>query len=60
MFKWRLTELTGRKGVNGQHSGVDFLSQGVVNNNFPVTPEMYRRREAELARVKGMEVQDIP
>lgn len=36
--------------------GVDFLSQSVVNNNFPVLPEMFVWREAELAWLKGMEV----
>jgi hypothetical protein len=32
----------------------------MVLNNFPVTPEMYRRREAELALLKRMEVKLHP
>jgi hypothetical protein len=32
--------------------GIDFLSQCAININFPMTPEMYRRREAELALLK--------
>jgi hypothetical protein len=40
--------------------GVDFRSQGVVNNNFPVTPVMYRKGESELALLKGMEVKLHP
>jgi hypothetical protein len=32
----------------------------VVINNFPVTPEMYRRIEAELAERKGMEFRIHP
>jgi hypothetical protein len=32
----------------------------VVNNNFPVTPEMYRKGEFELALLKGMEVRLHP
>jgi hypothetical protein len=32
----------------------------VVNYNFPVRPEMYRRRETELALLKGVKVRMIP
>jgi len=32
----------------------------MVINNLPVTPEMYRRREAELALLKGMEAKLHP
>jgi hypothetical protein len=40
--------------------GVDFLSQGVVNNNLPVMPEMYRRRESEFVGLKGVKVRVTP
>ena len=45
------------KSVQG---GVDFLSQGMVNNNLPITLEMYRRREADSALLKGTEVKLHP
>jgi len=32
----------------------------VVNYNFPLRPEMYRRRETEYALLKGMEVKLHP
>jgi hypothetical protein len=32
----------------------------VVNNNFPVTPEMYRKRKAESALLKEKEVKLNP
>lgn len=40
--------------------GIDFFSKDVVNNNFPVRPEMYGKRVIELARLIGIEAQDIP
>ena len=55
--KSRLKYLVLKKCSRGR---VDFLSQGMVNNNLPITLEMYRRREADSALLKGTEVKLHP